>query len=99
MDYNRFQELLTKLNTAEKHLQVSHHGSSDQWDFGPVGFINKETDVTKLTEKELQLAHVKLHMFYNSKNGRNLSKRDIERLHSDIVPLLKSHKKFDRLDK
>ena len=63
-----------------------------------VGLIHKDMDISGLSREELMLHHSMLHMFYNNKSGKGLSKRTIEKLHSEVVTKLKTHEQYDRLD-
>jgi len=101
LEDRRFHDLLRRLKDAESHLCVFHQSSSLQRGDNKlcsVGFFNNQTDISIIKEKELPLAHSMLHMFYGGNGGRNLSTKTIEKLHSDVVGRLKSHKKFDSLD-
>ena len=100
MDSIIFHTLTKRLNEEEKRLRVSHQSSSRQQgqNVGPVGHLNKDTDISKVPENELALVHTMLHMFSNNHTGKGLSNKTIEKLHVDVVKRLKSHIKFDKLD-
>ena len=100
MDKTTYEELKNKLDSVTLRLQVSQPVPSPAELPHSVGLIiNKDTNVEMLNEGQKTLAHSMLHMFYSNKSGKGLSPKTIEKLHEDIVPHLKKHNKFDRLDK
>ena len=95
-----YEELKNKLDSVTLRLQVFHQIPNPTELPHSVGLIiNKDTNVEMLNEGQMVLAHSLLHMFYSNKSGKGLSPKTIEKLHDDIVPFLKKHNKFDRLDK
>ena len=99
MNEQTYKKLIKKLNEAESRLCVFHQGSSRQrGTMCSVGLLNSNTDVSKIPEQELPLAHTMLHMFFNGSGGKDLSMKTIEKLHKEVSVRLKQHKKFDKLD-
>ena len=99
LDKKTYERLMDKLDETSFQLQVSHPVPSPADNPRSVGLIfTKDTIVKNIPEDKLELAHTMLHLFNTNKSGRGLSKSTIKKLHEDIVPLLKSHSKFDRLD-
>ena len=99
MEKTIYQKLINKLDSEILRLQVSHPVPSPTELPHSVGLIiNEDTNVTAMGNDQRILAHSMLHMFYGNKTGKGLSPKTIERLHNEIVPLLKNHEKFDRLD-
>ena len=96
----RYEQLMDRLDETSFKLQVSHPVPSPAENPRSVGLIiTKDTKVEEIPDDQLPLAHTMLHLFNTNKSGRGLSKETIKRLHNGIVPLLKSHSKFDGLDK
>jgi len=60
--------------------------------------ITSSMDLTKVEKQKLPLVHTMLHMFYAKKTGKGLTDKTIENLHKDVVKLLSTHSKFDKLD-
>lgn len=100
MKYEKYLTLSRKLDNLVERLQVSHPNIRLVENPNSTKLlITEDMDVNMLTQNERVLAHTLLHMFYMNKNGSNLSMKIIERLHNRIVPLLKTHDMFDKLDK
>ena len=64
----------------------------------PTLFITKDLDIEKLSQSDIFLVHTLLHKFYSNDKNKNLTKKDIEQLHKQVVLRLKNHTKFDKLD-
>jgi hypothetical protein len=101
----RIKELLSKLNTiidtSSVHGDVSPTSEKSGVGFASPDnfFLTKETNVEKLSENEVLLAHTLLHQFYATGGVNNLDKNSIEQLHKKIKERITSHSDFDRLDK
>ena len=50
-----------------------------------------------LSNEELMYVHSRLHFFYSQKNPI-LSKENIKQIHNNLISLISSHSKFDKLD-
>ena len=99
MKKETFEELMNKLDSQILRLEVSHPVKGSMENPHSIGLIlTGDTQVENLTKDEQQLAHTLLHMFHSKGGGRGLSRKTIERLHKDLIPLLNEHKKFDKLD-
>lgn len=61
-------------------------------------YLTPEMDVEQLSEDDVTLAHSLLHKFYRHGGTKNLTKNDIEELHSKIKDKIE-HFDFDRLDR
>jgi len=100
LDKKTYERLMDKLDETSYKIQVSHPVPSPADNPRSVGLIiTKDTIVDEIPKNQLELAHTMLHLFNANNSGRGLSKSTIKKLHKDIVPLLKTHSKFDRLDK
>jgi len=100
LDKLTYNELKNKLDSVTLRLQVSHQvPSSAELPHSAGLIINKDTNIEMLNDNQKVLAHTMLHMFYSNKSGKGLSPKTIEKLHKDIVPYLKTHNEFDKLDK
>lgn len=98
MDEKKFNSLLSKLDLTIESLNSRPSSSHSTEQLCSVGVLSENTDIESMNEKQLLLSHTMLHMFYNSKNGKNMPVKTIEKLHSQISKRLKNHSKFDRLD-
>ena len=100
----KYKELLSKLNiiidTESVHDSVSptSEKSGDGFAAPDNVFLTPETNIEKLSEKEVFLAHALLHQFYATGGVNNLNKFNIEQLHKKIKERIKSHSNFDKLD-
>jgi hypothetical protein len=100
----RIKELLSKLNTiidtSSVHGDVSptSEKSGDGFAAPDKFFLTSETNVEKLSEKEVYLTHALLHQFYATGGVNNLDKSSIEQLHKKIKERMKEHSNFDKLD-
>lgn len=96
MNAQEFKKLLRKLDTEIDQLSGQSSFTNTK---KSVTLISENTDIEGMDNNELILTHTMLHMFYNSKNGRDITVSTIEKLHTDISKKLKSHKNYDKLDK
>lgn len=108
MDEQRYYELMDKL---ERLIPINAHPlllfKQNSPSFNPrSGVINpagliitKDMDITKLDSNNLVLLHTLLHKFYSTRSGRGLSKNSIVELHNLVIPKLRNHYVFDKLDK
>ena len=100
LDKKTYERLMDRLDETSFKLQNAHPVPSPADNPRSVGLIfSKDTKVEDIPTNQLELAHTMLHLFNTNKSGRGLSKSTIKRLHEGIVPLLKNHSKYDRLDK
>lgn len=60
-------------------------------------FITRDMDLESLNHGERLLVHAMLHRFYSCGGTKDLNKKDIEQLHSEMVDLI-DHVEFDKLD-
>ena len=98
MNNSQFEQLLKKLDSKIESLSKTQTTSHSTEQLCSVGVINENMNIESLSQNQLILTHTMLHMFANSKNGKNVSKRTIEKLHADVAKKLKSHSRFDKLD-
>ena len=101
MDNNIYEKLMSKIdNKIETLTSFSPKVPGPAENPHSTGLIlNKDTDIALLPDNRVPLVHSMLHMFYQNRNGKGLSVKTIESLHSEVKKRLKKHKKFDRLDK
>ena len=96
MDEKKYKQLMNKLNSAENmflaHVTNSYRGNT------PDELITPEMDVETLSKDKAAMVHSMLHLFYQNKNGKGLTIKTIESLHSKVSKKLGKHSKFDGLD-
>ena len=95
-----YEQLMSKLDTLEKKIIDTHPvpSSAVASKRASAELLSQDTNVDLIPKEQLPLVHTMLHMFKHNKNGRGLSPKTIEQLHSDVVKRLKTHTYFDSLD-
>jgi len=95
----KVNELFTKLDKTIDKLSRFSPNSLSLVGNNPTSLITKDSTFESLSSSELMLVHAKLHMFYSNKNGKGLTRKDIENLHKNVVSFLPNHQSFDKLDR
>ena len=100
MDKNKYSQLMTRLDAEELRLFDNHPVPNLAGIPRSAGFlIHPEMDVSSITEDNIPLVHAMLHMFYQNRSGRGLSRESIIDLHSRLKERINNHQDFDGLDK
>ncbi len=99
MDKKTYESLRSKLDAEIFRLESSHPIPRPAENPHSVGMIiHPGMDVSKVPEDRISLMHTMLHMLYQNRSGRGLTRKNIEELHSEVVKRIPNHQRFDGLD-
>jgi len=95
---SELDKILLSLGDASPGVSPTHQSPGRESLESTRLFITKEMDVEKLSKNDLLLTHGLLHLFHNSKSGKGLERKDVERLHLKVTEKMTCHDRFDKLD-
>ena len=98
MDNKIYKDLKSRLDLEIDCMTLTQFPNPAENPHSAGLIITKDTEVSQIPENQLPLAHAMLHMFYGNGKGKGLTEKSIEQLHEKLVPQLKTHTKYDRLD-